>query len=60
MPEAFLCSKCAELFEGSAEWSQSFERLDEDVDLCPACFEQLIGWFDGHSVTDLDDYGGSE
>lgn len=58
MPDAFLCSKCGELFPGEPEWSHGFERFEEDVDLCTGCFEKLMGWFDGHDVTDLNDYNG--
>jgi len=58
MPKAFKCSKCGDLFEGEAEWCEEFEALSEQVDLCGKCHERLLGWFDGHDVTNLDDYNG--
>jgi len=56
MPDAFKCSKCGDLYEGTPEWSGDFEQLEQTAELCDGCLEKLLGWFDGHDVTSLGDY----
>lgn len=56
MPKAFKCSKCTRLFEGEPTLTLGFKLGDEDVELCAECEEQLAGWFDGHDVSNLDDF----
>lgn len=56
MPEAFKCSKCADLFEGEASLTLGFQLDGEDVEFCEGCEHKFAAWLDGHEVNDLTNY----